>query len=205
MQSGLSLAILLFCLSPFLPGHLPQQRFGPANQVTLLRAGLAALLAGLVGRPEAVAAHGESIGVMVALMLILDGLDGWLARRIRMQSAFGARFDMEVDAFFILILTILVYQSGRTGAWVLLAGLMRYGFVVCGRLWPWLRRPLPLRKRRQTVCVILTAALGTSLLPFVSAPWATALAGTALVLLAGSFAVDIVWLVRSHYSTGGTP
>jgi len=204
IQSGLSLAILLLCLSPLLPGHLPQRRFGPANQVTLVRAVLAALLAGLVGRPETVTAHGGPIGIMVALMLILDGLDGWLARRTRMQSAFGARFDMEVDAFFILILTILIYQSGRTGAWILLAGLMRYGFVACGRRWPWLRRPLPPRKRRQTVCVILTVALGVGLLPFVSALWAAALAGLALVLLIGSFAVDIVWLARLHFFTGGS-
>lgn len=40
---------LLFVLAPFLPQHLPLTRFGPANQVTLLRAGIAALMAGLVG------------------------------------------------------------------------------------------------------------------------------------------------------------
>ena len=38
------------------------------------------------------------------LLLALDGLDGWAARRQGLVSAFGARFDMEVDALLILAL-----------------------------------------------------------------------------------------------------
>ena len=34
-------------------------------------------------------------------------------------SSFGARFDMETDAAFILILSVLVWQHGKAGAWVL--------------------------------------------------------------------------------------
>ena len=42
-----------------------------------------------------------------------------------MTSGYGARFDMETDAAFILVLSILVWQHGKAGAWVLLCGLMR--------------------------------------------------------------------------------
>src|SRR5690606_24072879 len=77
--------------------HHPHPRFGPANQVTLSRALIVALLAGLIGEPAdaAIAAAAVAAAVMVT---VLDGVDGWLARRSRMASGFGARFDVEIDA-----------------------------------------------------------------------------------------------------------
>ncbi len=50
-QSLAAFAGLLLALSPFLPQHLPLKRFGAANCVTLLRAGIAGLMAGLIGSP----------------------------------------------------------------------------------------------------------------------------------------------------------
>lgn len=50
---------------------------------------------------------------------------------------------MEIDAFLILTLAVLVWQSGKTGGWVLLSGALRYGFVALGQVLPWLRQPLP--------------------------------------------------------------
>ena len=78
---------------------------------------------------------------LAASVAVLDGVDGWLARRTRMASAFGARFDMETDAALILVLAVLAWQFGRAGAWVLACGLLRYAFVGAGVLWPWLRSP----------------------------------------------------------------
>ena len=47
--------------------------------------------------------------VMLAIAVtVLDGADGWLARRSGVSSAFGARFDGEVDAFLILALSVAV-------------------------------------------------------------------------------------------------
>ena len=43
----------------------------------------------------------------------LDGVDGWLARRRGMSSAFGARFDMEIDALLVQVLAILVWRYGK--------------------------------------------------------------------------------------------
>ena len=45
--------------------------------------------------------------------MLLDGTDGRVARRTGTTSAFGARFDMELDAFLLLALSVLVWQSGR--------------------------------------------------------------------------------------------
>ena len=187
---------LLLALSPFLPQHLPLERFGTANRVTLLRAGIAALMAGLIGWPTIQPGMAWLMAVLAAMALMLDGVDGWLARRGGMESPFGARFDMEVDAFLILVLAALVYQADKAGGWVLLSGVMRYGFVALGYAVPWLNRPLPPRKRRQTVCVIQTTVLAACLTPLPVPPWTTVLAAFGLGLLTLSFAVDIVWLAR---------
>ena len=191
---------LLLALIPFLPQHLPLISFGAANRVTLVRAGLVALAAGLIGRTEITPMQGWFLAALTVLVLVLDGIDGWLARRYSLHSPFGARFDMEVDAFFILILAILAAQSGKVGGWVLLSGLLRYGFVVLGYVLPWLNQPLPPRKRRQTLCVLQTAALALCLTPPLTPLWATLLTAIALGLLMLSFAVDVHWLWWTHRS-----
>lgn len=190
---------LLLALLPFLPQHLPLEHFGAANRVTLLRAGIAALVAGLIGRFELPPSQSWLVAALAGLALLLDGIDGWLARRDGLESRFGARFDLEVDALFIFVMAVLVYQSGKAGGWVLLSGAMRYGFVVLGYALPWLNQPLPPRKRRQTVCVIQATVLVVCLTPLLVPPWTTVLAALALGLLTLSFAVDVVWLAR--YST----
>lgn len=197
MLQSIAVFIGLLCaLLPFLPQHQPLQQFGAANTVTLLRAGIAALTAGFIGQSPLAPTLAWGIAALTGIALILDGIDGWLARRSEMQSPFGARFDMEVDAFFILTLAALVYQADKAGAWVLLSGAMRYGFVISGYVLPWLRRPLPPRKRRQAICVLQTVALALCLLPPLLPPWTTALAALVLGLLTLSFTVDIISLAR---------
>ncbi len=190
---------LLLVLLPFLPQHRPRERFGAANAVTLLRAGIAALIAGLIGQPSLMPTLAWFITVLAGIALILDGVDGWLARRNQTQSPFGARFDMEVDAFLILVLAALIYQTEKAGVWILLSGAMRYGFVALGYVLPWLCQPLPPRKRRQTICVLQTAILALCLLPPLVPPWTSLLAAIALGLLTLSFAADAVWLARHTY------
>jgi len=197
-QSLVALIGQLLILERFLPQHQPLTRFGAANVVTLLRAGITALFAGLVGQSVLTPELAWIMAALATVALILDGLDGWLARRSGMQSPFGARFDMEVDAFFILILAVLVWQFDKAGVWVILSGALRYGFVLLGYALPWLNQPLPPRRRRQTVCVIQTVALVLCLTPPLVPPMSTVLAAAALGLLALSFAVDTAWLWRQN-------
>jgi hypothetical protein len=125
-------------------------------------------------------------------------VDGALARRSGLASAFGARFDMETDAAFTLVLAALVYHAGQAGAWALAAGLMRYAFVAAAAAWPWLAAPLAPSRRRQAVCVATITALIVALAPVVPAPLAGALAAAATALLALSFAVDVRALARAR-------
>ena len=79
---------------------------------------MAALLAGLLGEGATPAIAGTVLAIGIPA-LALDGVDGWLARRSRMASDFGARFDMETDAALLLILCALAWQLDKAGAWIL--------------------------------------------------------------------------------------
>lgn len=187
-------------------GRHPQPRFGAANRVTLCRLALAALLAALLGEPvprpplETAAALPAAWLIVVAATLtaLLDAVDGPLARRSGMASDFGARFDMETDAAFTLVLCALVLQAGQAGPWVLAAGLMRYAFVAAARAWPWLSAPLPPSRRRQTVCVLQITTLIVCLGPIVPPDLSAMLAAASLALLTASFAIDVRTLRRAH-------
>jgi phosphatidylglycerophosphate synthase len=173
--------------------------FGIANQVTLLRAGLVCLAGGaLLAGGSAIS--GWSLSALVAAALCLDGIDGWLARRLAISSGFGARFDLEIDALLILVLALLVWQSGRVGPWVLAIGLMRYVFVLASWRFPAMRAPLPPSRRRQTICVQQGVSLLICLLPPVGSALANVSAGLALLALLASFATDIIYLVRVRKS-----
>jgi phosphatidylglycerophosphate synthase len=178
-----------------LPLHLPHQRFGPANEITLLRAVLVSLLAGLAGWVEL-----QSLGWLAFLLaltiLVLDGVDGWAARRSGLRSPFGERFDIEVDSLLLLTICLLLAFSGKAGVWVLGAALLRYAFVAGGKALPWLAWPLPPSWARKTCFVIAAALLFAGLAPVVPPALTAAMASTATVLLVASFAVDLVWLTR---------
>ena len=196
--------LVLLVLARFLPLHRPRARLGPANQVTLLRGVLTALLIALAGEGtgEALAWTAFALALIAAA---LDGVDGRLARRLGWASPFGARFDMEVDALLVAGLALLLWTLDRAGPWVLAAGAMRYLFVAAGALWPWLRHPLPPSRRRQAVCVVQVLTLTLALVPVLPAVWAWAVAALGLVFLSYSFAVDTLWLARRARSGVSDP
>jgi len=185
-------AIMLIALAR-VHAHHPFSRFGPANQVTAVRALLVALVAACIG--EAGSTRVATAAVAAAAMsTILDGADGWLARRSGMASAFGARFDMEVDALLIQVLAVLAWQWEKTGAWVLIAGLMRYLFVLAGRLWAWMRRPLRPTFRARAICIVQVVSLIAAVMPGVRPPASGLIAALGLSALSYSFFVDARWL-----------
>jgi phosphatidylglycerophosphate synthase len=184
--------------------HHPFSRFGPANQMTLVRAALVALVAGFVSEP-AVASIAAAAVWLAVIVELLDGVDGWLARRSSLASAFGARFDMEVDALLIMALAILAWQHGKAGSWVLFSGLLRYAFVAAGWLLPWVSRPLPPSRRRQSVCVVQIAGLCAAVSPIFPAGASAPAAAVSLAALAASFLVDVVWLWRARPTSARAP
>ncbi|ANB03719.1 hypothetical protein ECTOBSL9_1280 [Ectothiorhodospira sp. BSL-9] len=174
----------------------PTGGFGWPNRVTLLRALPVCVLGGGLAQPELYREQGTLLAALAGAALLLDGLDGWLARRLDAATAFGARFDMELDAALILVLCLGLALSGKVGAWILAIGLMRYAFVAAGYWAPRLRQALPDSQRRKAVCVWQVLALLACLPGFVSGSLATGLAASALLALTVSFGLDVRWLLR---------
>lgn len=167
---------------------------GRADQVTLVRATLVGGVAALVTHSLRAEVPAAVVVAIASVALALDAVDGRVARRTGTASRLGARFDMEVDAFLILVLSVSV--AAGLGPWVLAIGAMRYAYVVAGWLLPWLRRPVPPRHWRKAVAAIqgITLTVATSgLLPTVVSAIAVALA---LGLLVESFGHDVVHLYR---------
>jgi len=167
----------------------------PADWVTLTRAVLVAGVAGLVAdsfsRPAPVAA----LVTLSIVALVLDAVDGQVARRTGTATLLGARFDGEVDAFLILLLSIFVSRS--YGGWVLAIGAVRYVFLVAGWLIPWLAAPLPPRFWRKVVAAVQGIVLTVAASGVPSSLIVTISLVAALLLLAESFGRDVVWLYRA--------
>lgn len=188
--------------------HWHSRRLGAANQVTLLRLVGTSMVAGLlIGQ----LLQGNLTPVTVAMVvigsvcLILDGVDGHLARSRGLVSAFGARFDMETDAVLLMVLSIAVPVFGVAGWWVLAIGLMRYLYVLASFVLRWLQIPLPFSMARKVVAVsqgiALLLALTVSVLPLPE--WAaTPPLVIALATLCWSFGRDIVWQWRHRSESG---
>lgn len=167
---------------------------GPADRVTLVRATLvgavAALMAAAFVRPAAV----PPLVTLSVVAMVLDAVDGWVARRTGTASPLGARFDGEVDALLILVLS--VYVSNLIGPWVLVIGAARYLFLVAGWLLPWMRAQLPPRYWRKTVAAIQGITLTVAAADVLPRRVAEVALVVALGLLTESFGRDVWWLRR---------
>jgi phosphatidylglycerophosphate synthase len=192
--AGLALALVVHALLVRSLARRGLTGLGPADRVTLARAwltcGVAALTVGGPGGGRVTTA----LLVLAGTALALDAVDGQVARRTGTVSALGARFDMEVDALLILVLSVSVARA--TGWWVLAMGLARYAVLAAAFVASWLRAGVAARTWRKVVAaiqgVVLTLAAG-GLLP---AGWATLALAVAATLLAVSFLTEVAELWR---------
>lgn len=170
------------------------EALGPADGVTYGRAvligGVVALTADSFSRETPVAV----LVVLTGLALALDWVDGQVARRTGTSSVLGARFDMEVDAFLLLVLGI--YLTPTLGAWVLAIGLMRYAFVAASWVLPWLRWPLPQRYWAKVAAAVQGIALCVAASGALSHALNVLVVAAALGLLIESFGTHVVRLWR---------
>jgi phosphatidylglycerophosphate synthase len=184
MAAALSLAL----------ARAPRERLGPASWVTIVRATLAVGVTALVADSFARDTPVALLVALAAVALALDLIDGWLARRTDTASALGARFDGEVDAFLILVLSI--YVAPEYGAWVLLIGAARYLFLAGEWLLPWMRAPLPPRRWRKVVAATQGVVLTIAAADVLPRGLMRAVLAIALAALAVSVVECVVWLWR---------
>ena len=196
--AGLGYLLVSTALVAIALGRSAARSFGPANAVTAARSVLIAIVAALVVTSFTQQVPPVLLVALTAPTLALDAVDGWVARRTSSESAVGARFDMEADAFLILVLS--AYDVRIVGAWILAIGLMRYAFVAAGLLFPWMLAPLPFRYWRKVVaaaCGVALLLVASGLLP---SPVDVLVGAIALGLLIESFGRDVIWLVRVNSS-----
>ena len=163
---------------------------GPADRVTLVRALLVGGVAALAVGPDR-----DALVALATVALLLDWVDGQVARRTGTVSDLGARFDMEVDALLILVLSVLV--AGSFGPWVLLVGAARYLRLLACAPWPWLRLSAPPRYWAKVVAALQGVTLTAAAAGVLPTAVAAALLVLALALLAESFGREVWWL-REH-------
>jgi phosphatidylglycerophosphate synthase len=171
----------------------------PADWVTLTRALLIAGVAGLVADSSGRPASTIALVTLCTVALILDGVDGQVARRTGTATPLGARIDSETDAFLILLLSIAVSQD--YGSWVLVIGAARYALLLAGWLIPWLAAPLPPRYWGKVVAAVQGIVLTVAASGLLDRRAGMIAVAAALLLLAESFGRSVIWL----YRTGAGP
>lgn len=183
-------------------GELPPlPTTGPADYVTMARSILGSVCLAII-----VLALGGHLALPTWWLiapaipaLVLDAVDGPLARRTGTARPAGARYDMECDAMALMVLSLAGWQL--FGWWVLLIGAMRYLFVLVGVFVPRLHGSLAYSRFRRVVAGFQGAALVIALGPVVPHLVGMIILVVALVALAVSFGRDAVTLLRPSERT----
>ncbi len=130
--------------------------------------------------------------------VLLDAVDGWLARRFGNSSREGGKLDMETDSILVLILSVPLAIT--VGPWVLGIGAMRYVFLAASTMRPTLGRELSFSQSRRVIAGTQGVVLACAVMPVIPVPVAAVATGVALLLLVFSFGRDVVALERSRES-----
>ena len=169
---------------------------GYANMVTTLR--LLIILSTLVFSTHL---SPLEIALLLLLAILMDGLDGFLARRFQQTSLFGERLDMETDAFLVAAVSIYHATHGLAPQWIIVPGLMRYFFGLAVLFFKSGGKEMTSKRFRATIAVIF---FGSLLTPFVIprplSDWVVQIAGGLILLSFGlSFFALMLHQVKSTH------
>jgi phosphatidylglycerophosphate synthase len=132
------------------------------------------------------------------IILLADGLDGYLARRFQTTSSFGGYYDMEADAYFVLSMSAVLYLTGLLGGWILLVGLTRYAFVLL-KLFIKEKKTIHTRSSLgQFIAVFLMGSLIMGLVLPKEIYLSLILLASAMVLF--SFVRELIWIIKANGS-----
>jgi phosphatidylglycerophosphate synthase len=175
-------------------------RLGPADRVTLARAVLVGAVAALVAESFVRPVPVVPLVSLAVVALVLDGVDGRVARHTGTVSALGARFDVEVDSFLVFVLS--VYVARELGPWVVAIGSVAYLLQAARWVVPWLRQQAPPRYWCKVVAAVQGVVLATAAAGVLPTDVAVAALGTVAALLAESFGREVWELWRSSRAAG---
>jgi len=164
---------------------------GYANLITLFRL----LIVIFIGFFHNQLTH-NFIFSLALFSVILDGVDGYIARKFNQTTTFGEIFDKETDAFYVLIITSILYMQGLFGFWLIIIGYFRYFYGIIVLLKKGLTRD-SIRARFQTIMagIFFVAILSPFILPSAIHYPVVITAGLLIVL---SFLNSFVMIFLSH-------
>ena len=172
----------------------PHKTLGAGNLITLVRfVAVSALFSAIF-----VSVNPWLIVVISLPALVLDGFDGFFARKTGGESKFGARLDMEVDSALAIVLALNIWTAGFASPLIILLALPRYIFAGVSYFFPWLNKPLPERYSRKVVSVIQVASLIGLNAPIFPSWFVLMVSVIVAATLIWSFGRDIIWLRRSR-------
>ena len=180
-------------------GNPPLQTLGAANTITLLRGWLIALCAGSLF----VSIRAEDAALWTAASYstaaLLDGLDGWVARRYNSISVMGSKLDTSMDAFGLLIAPIQAVALGKLHGSYLLVGAAYYAYIAALR-WRAVRqkptRALSPSKFRRPLAGLQMTVVAIALWPFTASGLSVPAGVLAMLPFLAQFLYD--WLTVSN-------
>lgn len=127
--------------------------------------------------------------IAFSMLILLDGLDGLVARRLGQSSDQGEKLDSEVDAQLVWLLSWIHFYSGNAEWWILIAGSLRYTYQLFFFWVPGISSSPP-KRFRATVAVIFFFSLSfTFVLPKELATYV--LLGSSIMIIV-SFGLSLV-------------
>ncbi len=123
--------------------------FGIANTITLVR-----LLIILISFLIIDVNNNLWLFIMLTLSVSLDFFDGIAARHFNEASFFGQYFDMEVDAFYVLLMCCYFFLFSNIPFWILIPGFLRYLF----RIYTFFFPKKTFIERKRTYATVIAAS-----------------------------------------------
>ncbi len=185
-----------------LPGSpVIRHRIGGANRLTLTRGLLIALVAGFLfsgplGQYPGAATRAWWPGSLYLLAALLDGLDGYWARRYGSPTRLGQKLDLHTDALGMLVACTVAVGTQRLPPYYLAAGaafyVYRFGLWYRRRQGYW-NRPASPRTFARLVAGAQMGFVGIAMLPLFAYNVIQALAPLFLLPLLAGFVWD--WMI----------
>mgnify|MGYP000471041523 CR=1 FL=1 len=183
------------------PNGMRVHSIGLANALTLVRALVLGGVAGFVlVDVDGVLSWGPALGY--GTVVLLDGLDGAVARSVGMETRLGARLDMAVDTTGFLVGPLVAVMWGLLPAWYLTLSFARYAYrggCVLFRWWGGEIGPLPPSRVRRPLSGLQMGFITGALVPIAPTHLVWTVAPVVLVPSLVVFARD--WIAVTVHSS----
>ncbi len=201
LAAGSALLILGYLIRYLPRNHAPEDahnfypRLGAGNTVSLLRAFILALLAGLI--PPMPGQWGPWLFVSLwVCAALLDLVDGYLARRTCQVTVLGEQLDIEIDGFGVLVAAGAGIVWGTLPYWFLPIVLLRplWAVAIAWRTRRGKRHaPWPESSRRRLSACLQVFLLSGAIWPDLPAPMVQMGAAFMAAVMMHSFGRDWLW------------